>query len=135
MVPFWAGWPYETLLLPKLPVQRLPELSQGQRADLARAIRLLTTRNDNLFACAFPYSMGWHGAPFGQDASAHWQLHAHFGGARMTGGGFGGAVVALMPSAEAARVAAAVRAGYRTPARDEPAIMLETASAGAGIVR
>jgi galactokinase len=57
------------------------------------------------------------------------------GGARMTGGGFGGAVVALMPSAETARVAAAVRAGYRTPAGDEPAIMLETASAGASFVR
>jgi UDPglucose--hexose-1-phosphate uridylyltransferase len=78
VVPFWAAWPFETLLLPKFPVQRLPELSPDQRADLARAIRLLTTRYDNLFACSFPYSMGWHGAPSGQGDCDHWQLHAHF---------------------------------------------------------
>ena len=47
--------------------------------DLALALRELTSRYDNLFECSFPYSMGWHGAPFdGKDDSAHWQLHAHF---------------------------------------------------------
>jgi UDPglucose--hexose-1-phosphate uridylyltransferase len=78
IVPFWAAWPFETLLLPKFAVQRLPELTAPQRADLARAISALTIRYDNLFACSFPYSMGWHGAPFGQDDAGHWQLHAHF---------------------------------------------------------
>ena len=78
VVPFWAAWPFEALLLPKFPVQRLPELSPAQRSDLAGAIRLLTVRYDNLFACSFPYSMGWHGAPSGPAECSHWQLHAHF---------------------------------------------------------
>ena len=86
VVPFWAVWPFETLLLPLFAVQRLPELDDTQRDDLARALRELTTRYDNLFECSFPYSMGWHGAPFGSKdgggdsagAWPHWQLHAHF---------------------------------------------------------
>ena len=78
IVPFWAAWPFETLLLPRATVRRLPELTPDQRTDLARAIRTLTIRYDNLFACSFPYSMGWHGAPFGPAGVAHWQLHAHF---------------------------------------------------------
>ncbi len=78
IVPFWAVWPFETLLLPRGDVARLPDLSEEQRGDLARILGDLTTRYDNLFHCPFPYSMGWHGAPFGQEASAHWRLHAHF---------------------------------------------------------
>ena len=81
VVPWWATWPFETLLLPRFEVQRLPQLDAAQRSDLALALRGLTTRYDNLFRTAFPYSMGWHGAPFGSDAPAdigHWQLHAHF---------------------------------------------------------
>lgn len=78
VVPFWATWPFETLLLPRFAVQRLPQLTPAQRVDLAKAVQELTARYDNLFQCSFPYSMGWHGAPYGQDASAHWQLHAHF---------------------------------------------------------
>lgn len=78
IVPHWATWPFETLLLPRFAVQRLPQLNPAQRADLAVALKALTARYDNLFGCSFPYSMGWHGAPFdGQDA-AHWTLHAHF---------------------------------------------------------
>ncbi|RZS56946.1 UDP-glucose--hexose-1-phosphate uridylyltransferase [Sphaerotilus mobilis] len=83
VVPYWATWPFETLLLPRFPVQRLPQLSADQRSDLAVALKALTSRYDNLFRCSFPYSMGWHGAPFdvhgdlGDDAQA-WQLHAHF---------------------------------------------------------
>ncbi len=78
IVPFWAAWPFEVLLLPRSDVRRLPDLDPGQRTDLARALKLLTTRYDNLFQCSFPYSMGWHGAPFGEDPAAHWRLHAHF---------------------------------------------------------
>lgn len=83
VVPWWATWPFETLLLPRFAVQRLPQLNAAQRDDLALALKALTTRYDNLFQCSFPYSMGWHGAPFdAQDATpwaaAHWQLHAHF---------------------------------------------------------
>lgn len=80
VVPYWAAWPFETLLLPRLPVCRLPELDPARRHDLARALKLLTSRYDNLFRCSFPYSMGWHGAPFrtGDDTVDGWQLHAHF---------------------------------------------------------
>jgi UDPglucose--hexose-1-phosphate uridylyltransferase len=78
VVPFWAAWPFETLLLPKAPVSRLTALSHSQAQDLAHAIKRLTTRYDNLFRCSFPYSMGWHGAPFDGVDPAPWQLHAHY---------------------------------------------------------
>jgi UDPglucose--hexose-1-phosphate uridylyltransferase len=78
IVPYWASWPFETLLLPRFSVQRLPTLSDEQRDDLAVALKELTARYDNLFRCSFPYSMGWHGAPFTGGAKDHWQLHAHF---------------------------------------------------------
>ncbi|MEY4884351.1 MAG: hypothetical protein RIS34_2205 [Pseudomonadota bacterium] len=78
IVPFWATWPFETLLLPRFPVQQLPQLNCLQREDLALAIKQLTSRYDNLFKCSFPYSMGWHGAPFDGRDNTPWQLHAHF---------------------------------------------------------
>jgi UDPglucose--hexose-1-phosphate uridylyltransferase len=83
VVPYWAAWPFETLLLPKAHALRLEALSAAQADDLANALRRLTIRYDNLFQCSFPYSMGWHGAPHlaGQADDAglgHWQLHAHF---------------------------------------------------------
>ncbi|CAI2441792.1 Galactose-1-phosphate uridylyltransferase [Serratia entomophila] len=78
VVPYWAAWPFETLLLPKAAVQRITDLSAAQSGDLALALKQLTSRYDNLFQCPFPYSMGWHGAPFNGADNRHWQLHAHF---------------------------------------------------------
>ena len=78
VVPFWAVWPFETLLLPKIPVSRLPDLDAGQRRDLAEILQRLLIKYDNLFEVSFPYSMGWHGAPFNGQDGRHWQLHAHF---------------------------------------------------------
>ncbi len=80
VVPYWAAWPFETMLLPKRHVKRMNDLSDSERDDLALAIKKLTTRYDNLFQCAFPYSMGWHYAPFFTDGRdiEHWQLHAIF---------------------------------------------------------
>lgn len=78
VVPWWAAWPFETLLLPKAHCRRLVSLTDAQRQDLALALKKLTSRYDNLFHCSFPYSMGWHGAPFNDKANDHWQLHAHF---------------------------------------------------------
>jgi UDPglucose--hexose-1-phosphate uridylyltransferase len=78
LVPYWATWPFETLLLPRFAVQRLPQLEAAQRADLAAVLKRLTSRYDNLFHTSFPYSMGWHGAPFDARDAAPWQLHAHF---------------------------------------------------------
>ena len=78
VVPYWAAWPFETILLPKAHVLRLTELNDEQKQDLALALKLLTSRYDNLFQCSFPYSMGWHGAPHQEGNMEHWQLHAHF---------------------------------------------------------
>lgn len=78
VVPFWAAWPFETLLLPKQARARITDLSAAEQQGLGNILRDLTARYDNLFECSFPYSMGWHGAPFNAEDSAHWQLHAHF---------------------------------------------------------
>ncbi|XP_058551023.1 galactose-1-phosphate uridylyltransferase isoform X2 [Neofelis nebulosa] len=81
LVPFWAVWPFQTLLLPRRHVRRLPELTPAERDDLASIMKKLLTKYDNLFETSFPYSMGWHGAPTGSEAGAnwdHWQLHAHY---------------------------------------------------------
>ncbi len=78
VIPFWAKWPFETLLLPRRHVLRLPDLRDDERDALAEAMRLLLIKYDNLFETEFPYSMGWHGAPFGDGDYSGWQLHAHF---------------------------------------------------------
>ena len=80
VVPYWAAWPFEVLLLPLFPVSRLSDLQDQQRKNLAATLQELLTRYDNLFECSFPYSMGWHGAPYGPSSQDihHWQLHAHF---------------------------------------------------------
>jgi UDPglucose--hexose-1-phosphate uridylyltransferase len=96
VVPYWAVWPFELLVLPRRRVGRLPDLRPEERASLARALGRVLGCYDRLFAVSFPYSMGWHGAPYGtergreaaanetirRDAAAHetiahWQLHAH----------------------------------------------------------
>ncbi|MCK5430713.1 MAG: UDP-glucose--hexose-1-phosphate uridylyltransferase [Anaerolineales bacterium] len=78
VVPYWAIWPFETLLLPRRHILRLPDLEQTERESLSDILKRLLTRYDNLFETSFPYSMGWHGAPTDQDEYPHWQLHAHF---------------------------------------------------------
>jgi UDPglucose--hexose-1-phosphate uridylyltransferase len=78
LVPFWAAWPFETLVLPRRHVTRLAGLGSGEREALAAVLGSLLTRYDNLFRHPFPYSMGWHQAPFDGADHAHWQLHAHF---------------------------------------------------------
>lgn len=78
VVPYWAVWPFELLLLPLFPVQRLTDLTPEQRRSLSDILPRLLSRYDNLFQTSFPYSMGWHGAPFEAGDHAHWQLHAHF---------------------------------------------------------
>ena len=78
VVPFWAAWPYETLLIPRRPVARLPELDEAQRDALAASLGRLLPGYDRIFNAPFPYSMGWHQAPFDGTERPHWQLHAHF---------------------------------------------------------
>ncbi|MCP4539585.1 MAG: UDP-glucose--hexose-1-phosphate uridylyltransferase [Chloroflexi bacterium] len=78
VVPYWALWPFETLLLPRRHVLRLPDLDDEERDTLAQILKRLLTKYDNLFKVSFPYSMGWHGAPTDDGDYDHWQLHAHF---------------------------------------------------------
>lgn len=78
VVPYWASWPFETLLLPKAHRPRMELLTDAEQQALAAILQELTCRYDNLFQCSFPYSMGWHGAPYQQQELEHWQLHAHF---------------------------------------------------------
>jgi len=78
LVPFWAVWPFEYLLVPRRHVLRLPDLTVDERASLAAILKLGLVRYDNLFETSFPYSMGWHGAPTTPGSHCHWQLHAHF---------------------------------------------------------
>jgi UDPglucose--hexose-1-phosphate uridylyltransferase len=78
VVPFWAIWPFETLIVPRRPVARLPDLGPAERRGLADLLKTVLGACDRLFEVSFPYSLGWHGAPF--DAARphdHWQLHAH----------------------------------------------------------
>jgi UDPglucose--hexose-1-phosphate uridylyltransferase len=78
VVPYWAAWPYETLLIAKNDLRDIGHINESQRASLARALKELTVRYDNLFNCSFPYSMGWHNAPKNLTDTSHWRLHAHF---------------------------------------------------------
>ena len=78
LVPFWAVWPFETIILPRRRVPGLPELLPAERAGLAEALSSLMAAYDRLFDVSFPYSFGWHGAPRSSVAAApHWQLHGH----------------------------------------------------------
>ena len=86
IVPYWALWPFETIVLPLSHRLRLTDLSHSERDSLARMMKDLTTKYDNLFTCSFPYSMGFHGAPTGdgygekeeEGEYSHWQLHLHY---------------------------------------------------------
>ena len=80
VVPFWATWPFETLVLAKHKLSSLEEFSAKQKQDLAAVIKTLTTKYDNLFQTSFPYSMGLHQAPLNALAAekdAAW-FHMHF---------------------------------------------------------
>jgi UDPglucose--hexose-1-phosphate uridylyltransferase len=95
IVPFWATWPFELLVIGPAPARRLDDLDGAQRAALSGLLGRLVRRFDGLFDRPFPYSMGWHQAPFGTEPAAHeadgeagasagagtgvahWRLHAH----------------------------------------------------------
>jgi UDPglucose--hexose-1-phosphate uridylyltransferase len=78
LVPFWAIWPFETLLISHRPARSIPELDESERDALADALHHLTARYDNLFRTSFPYSMGFHQQPTDGADYPYWHLHAHF---------------------------------------------------------
>ncbi len=76
VVPYWAYWPYETLVLPRRHVACLTDLSEGECEALGEVLRSMLGAFDDLFDTEFPYCSGWHGAP--RSDRAGWQLHAHY---------------------------------------------------------
>jgi len=78
LVPFWAVWPFETLLLPRRRVSDLAALGSEERDALAEILGRLSVRYDNLFRCSFPYSMGWHQRPTDGGSHPYWRLHASY---------------------------------------------------------
>ena len=78
VLPFWATWPFETLLIPKRPMAYISEMNEREKDDLADIVRRLTTRYDNLFKTSFPYSAGIHQAPTQEKDLAGWHWHIHF---------------------------------------------------------
>ena len=78
VVPFWATWPFETLLLSKRHTGDIAALDATERASLADILKRLTTRYDNLLRISFPYSMGFHQRPTDGGEHSEWHFHAHF---------------------------------------------------------
>ena len=78
LVPFWAVWPFETMVLSKRHVGSLTEFSAAERRDLADLLIRLTTRYDNLFQTSFPYTMGFHQSPTDGKEHPEWHFHGHF---------------------------------------------------------
>jgi UDPglucose--hexose-1-phosphate uridylyltransferase len=78
LVPFWAVWPFETLILSKRHLGKLNDLNEDERGSLADIISRITIRYDNLFETSFPYSAGFHPSPTDGGAHPEWHLHMHF---------------------------------------------------------
>ena len=78
VVPYWAVWPFETIVLPRRHCRNMAALFPAERDSLADLLKRLLIRYDNVFETSFPYSMGWHGQPTSDGDNSHWQLHAHF---------------------------------------------------------
>lgn len=78
VVPFWAIWPFETLIISNRHVTALDGLDANARDDLASILKRITTRYDNLFEVSFPYTMGFHQRPTDGESHPEWHLHAHF---------------------------------------------------------
>lgn len=78
LVPYWAVWPYEAIIIPKRKMSRVVDMTEDERAALAEAYRYLTIKYDNLFETSFPYSAGIHQAPYDNEAHEEWQWHMIF---------------------------------------------------------
>ncbi|ASV29701.1 UDP-glucose--hexose-1-phosphate uridylyltransferase [Maribacter cobaltidurans] len=75
LVPYWAVWPYEVMIIPKRHVRSIADLTEIEKTGFAKAIKIVTTKYDNLFETSFPYSAGIHQAP--TDGKAHHEWHFH----------------------------------------------------------
>jgi UDPglucose--hexose-1-phosphate uridylyltransferase len=78
VVPFWAVWPFETMLVSKRHFGSFDQMEDGEKNGLADIMKRLTTRYDNLFETSFPYTMGFHQRPASGEAHEEWHFHAHY---------------------------------------------------------
>lgn len=78
LVPFWAAWPYETMILSKRHITSISDFSVEEKLDLAKTLQELTIRYDNIFSTSFPYSAGIHQAPVNSGNQEFWHWHMHF---------------------------------------------------------
>jgi UDPglucose--hexose-1-phosphate uridylyltransferase len=78
LVPWWAVWPFETLVLAKRHRRSLLDFTDAERDALADILKQVTTRYDNLFQVSFPYTMGFHQAPTDGEGHEEWHFHAHY---------------------------------------------------------
>src|SRR5690606_11805265 len=78
LVPFWAKWPFETMLISKRPIPHIGIFTEEEKRDLALILHELTVRYDNLFETSFPYSAGMHQAPVNGTDERGWHWHMHF---------------------------------------------------------
>lgn len=78
VVPFWASWPYETLIVSKRQIQYITQFTEDEKIALAATLKELTTRYDNIFKTSFPYSAGIHQAPVNDGEHPEWHWHMHF---------------------------------------------------------
>lgn len=78
VVPFWATWPYETMILPQKHMASLSDFTKADTQDLADILKAITQTYDRLFDVSFPYSMGLHQPPTDGKKHDEWQFHIHF---------------------------------------------------------
>jgi UDPglucose--hexose-1-phosphate uridylyltransferase len=78
LIPFWAVWPFETMVLPKSHLESIDLMNEKQKNDYADAIRLIGIKYDNIFRINFPYSMGIHQKPTNKESHGHWHFHMHY---------------------------------------------------------
>ena len=78
LVPFWAIWPYETMIVSKRNIQKITDFTAEETTDFAEILKELTTKYDNLFETSFPYSSGIHQAPTDSESHPEWHFHMHF---------------------------------------------------------
>ncbi|MCA5004831.1 UDP-glucose--hexose-1-phosphate uridylyltransferase [Sphingobacterium bovistauri] len=78
LVPYWATWPFETIVISKRHIQNITEFTPDEKEDLAKTLQELTIRYDNIFSTSFPYSAGMHQAPVNDGIHPEWHWHMHF---------------------------------------------------------
>jgi UDPglucose--hexose-1-phosphate uridylyltransferase len=78
VVPFWAVWPFEVLVLARQHVTGMDRLAKDAQRELADILKRITSRYDNIFGVSFPYSMGFHQRPTDKEEHPEWHLHAHY---------------------------------------------------------